>query len=162
MNIPNITRRSLVILLLLGFVALLPSGTSAAAAERGEFGVPEKSGPELAWWRESMKTHDERMGWWREARFGMFVHWGVYSDLGGTWQGQPIKGYAEHIQRILKIPIPVYRQEVAGHFNPTEFDADEWIRTAKEAGMGYFIITAKHHDGFAMFDSKVNDYNIMK
>ena len=109
-----------------------------------------------------MKTRDERLGWWREARFGMFVHWGVYSGLGGTWQGHPVKGYAEHIQRMLKIPIPVYRDEVAGKFNPTEFNADEWIRAAKEAGMGYFIITAKHHDGFAMFDSKVNDYNIVK
>jgi alpha-L-fucosidase len=141
---------------------LLLPGISAVAAERGEFGVPDQDSPELAWWRESMKTHDERMAWWREARFGMFVHWGVYSYLGGTWQDQPIKGYAEHIQRILKIPIPAYREQVAGHFNPTEFNADEWIRTAKEAGMGYFIITAKHHDGFAMFDSKVNDYNIMK
>lgn len=109
-----------------------------------------------------MKTRDERLAWWRQARFGMFVHWGVYSGLGGTWQGRPVKGYAEHIQRILKIPIPVYREQVAGKFNPTQFNADEWIRAAKEAGMGYFIITAKHHDGFAMYDSKVSDYNIVK
>lgn len=158
----NTTRRCFLISLLLAWFTFFLVGTTQAAAERGAFGVPDKESPELAWWRESMKTHDQRMDWWREARFGMFVHWGVYSCLGGTWQGQPIKGYAEHIQRILKIPIPVYRQEVAGRFNPTEFNADEWIRTAKEAGMGYFIITAKHHDGFAMFDSTVNDYNIMK
>jgi alpha-L-fucosidase len=100
--------------------------------------------------------------WWREARFGMFIHWGVYSGLEGTWQGTSVKGYAEHIQRMLKIPIPVYREQVAGKFNPTEFNADEWIRTAKEAGMGYFIITAKHHDGFAMYDSKASDYNIVQ
>jgi alpha-L-fucosidase len=117
--------------------------------------------PNLAWWRDSMKTRDQRIAWWREARFGMFVHWGVYAQLGGTWQGRVVKGYAEHIQRILKIPIPVYREQVAGQFNPTEFNADEWIRTAKEAGMGYFIITAKHHDGFAMWDSKVHPYNIV-
>ena len=109
-----------------------------------------------------MQTRDQRLAWWREARFGMFVHWGVYAQLGGTWREQPVKGYAEHIQRILKIPIPVYREQVAGHFNPTGFNADEWIRTAKQAGMGYFIITAKHHDGFAMFDSKVSDYSIVK
>jgi len=126
------------------------------------FSVSGKNGPEMAWWRASMETRDQRLEWWREARFGMFVHWGVYSGLGGTWQGKPVKGYAEHIQRMLKIPIPVYREQVAGKFNPTEFNADEWIRTAKEAGMGYFIITAKHHDGFAMFDSKVSDYNILK
>ena len=124
--------------------------------------TPAKDSPELAWWRASMETHDQRLDWWRQARFGMFVHWGVYSGLGGTWQGKPVKGYAEHIQRMLKIPIPVYRQQVAGSFNPTNFNADEWIRTAKDAGMGYFIITAKHHDGFAMYDSKVNDYNIVK
>jgi alpha-L-fucosidase len=126
------------------------------------FSVLAKESPEMAWWRQSMEGHDARMQWWREARFGMFVHWGVYSGLGGTWQGQAVHGYAEHIQRILKIPIPVYREQVAGRFNPAEFNADEWIRTAKEAGMGYFVITAKHHDGFAMYDSKVSGYNIVK
>jgi len=105
---------------------------------------------------------DARLGWWREARFGMFVHWGVYSGLSGTWEGKAYGGYAEHIQRMAKIPIPVYRKEVAGKFNPAEFDADAWIRQAKDAGMGYFVITAKHHDGFAMFDSKASDYNIVK
>jgi len=105
---------------------------------------------------------DARLGWWRDARFGMFVHWGIYSSLGGTWHGRAYGGYGEHLQRMAKIPIPVYRQEVAGTFNPTEFNADEWIRLAKSAGMGYFVITAKHHDGFAMFDSHLSDYNIVK
>jgi hypothetical protein len=105
---------------------------------------------------------DARLGWWREARFGMFVHWGVYSGLSGTWNGKAYHGYAEHIQRMAKIPIPVYRQEVAGKFNPQQFDAEAWISLAKQAGMGYFVITAKHHDGFAMFDSAVSDYNIVK
>ncbi len=151
-----------VLIWLLGAICGLPRITSAAPAQTSTLGVPDKNSPELAWWRDSMTTHDQRMAWWREARFGMFVHWGVYSYLGGTWQGQPIKGYAEHIQRILKIPIPIYREEVAGHFNPTEFNAEEWIRTARQAGMGYFIITAKHHDGFAMWDSKVSDYNVVR
>ena len=131
-------------------------------APGAHFSLPDKDSPEMAWWRESMETRDQRLQWWREARFGMFVHWGVYSGLGGTWQGRPVKGYAEHIQRMLKIPIPVYREKVAGKFNPTEFNPDEWIRAARDAGMGYFIITAKHHDGFAMFDSKTNDYNIVQ
>jgi alpha-L-fucosidase len=131
-------------------------------APKESFSLPGKESPEMAWWRQSMESHDARMQWWREARFGMFVHWGVYAYLGGTWQGHQVKGYAEHIQRILRIPIPVYREQVAGKFNPTEFNADEWIRAAKEAGMGYFIITAKHHDGFAMFNSAVSDYSIVK
>ncbi len=104
---------------------------------------------------------DERIAWWREARFGMFVHWGVSSVLGGSWNGRDYKSYAEHIQRAAKIPVPVYRKEVAGAFNPTRFDADAWVRLAKETGMGYFIITAKHHDGVAMYDSKVSDYDVM-
>lgn len=105
---------------------------------------------------------DARLGWWREARFGMFVHWGVSSVLGGSWNGRDYKSYAEHIQRAARIPVPVYRKEVAGAFHPTRFDADTWIRLAKETGMGYFIITAKHHDGFAMYDSKVSDYNVVQ
>lgn len=142
----------------LGLILALGSGNSVQAQP---FSIPAKDSSELAWWRESMKTHDERMAWWREAKFGMFVHWGVYSALGNEYQGRKGGGYAEHIQRVLKIPIPEYRKQVAGLFNPTNFNADEWIRKAKEAGMGYFIITSKHHDGFAMWPTKVNDYNIM-
>jgi hypothetical protein len=91
----------------------------------------------------------------------MFIHWGVYSGLGNQFHGRKGGGYAEHIQRILKIPIPVYRREVAGNFNPTNFNADDWVRLARDAGMKYIVITAKHHDGFAMWPTKVNDYNIM-
>jgi alpha-L-fucosidase len=105
--------------------------------------------------------HDARIAWWREARFGMFVHWGVSSVLGGSWNGRAYQGYAEHIQRMAKIPVPVYHEQVAGAFNPTNFDADAWIKLAKDTGMGYFIITSKHHDGFAMFDSKASPWNVV-
>ncbi len=138
----------------------LPPDTSSKASQPAQ--VPWQDSPALAWWRKSMETRAARLAWWREARFGMFIHWGVYSYLGGVWQGQPVKGYAEHIQRIKKIPIPVYRQQVVAKFNPVKFNADEWISTAQRAGMGYMIITSKHHDGFAMFDSDVSDYNVVK
>ena len=105
---------------------------------------------------------DKRMRWFDNARFGMFIHWGVYSPLGCSWNGKRYNGYGEHIQRMARIPVEVYKKEVAARFNPEEFDAEEWIRIAKETGMGYFIITSKHHDGFAMYDSKVSDYNIVK
>ncbi len=147
----------------LALTAFLLAGCSfaAEAPSSDPFNLPSKDSPEAEWWRDSLKTRDERLEWWREARFGMFVHWGVYSSLGNEFKGRKGGGYAEHIQRVLKIPIPEYRAEVAGHFNPTNFNADEWIRTAKAAGMGYFVITSKHHDGFAMWPTKVNDYNVL-
>jgi len=154
-------------LCLAGFLLANAGSASVIAAETNsattteKFTLPSKDSPEAAWWRESMKTRDERLAWWREARFGMFIHWGVYSGLGNEFHGKKGGGYAEHIQRVLKIPIPVYRKEVAGTFNPTNFNADEWVSLAKQAGMGYIVITAKHHDGFAMWPSKVNTYNIM-
>ena len=125
------------------------------------YNLPSKDAPEVKWWRDSQTNLDQRLAWWRDARFGMFIHWGVYSYLGGTWQGKPVHGYAEHIQRIMKIPIPEYRKEVAGNFDPTNFNAEEWVRMARDAGMKYIVITAKHHDGFAMWPTKVNDYNVM-
>jgi alpha-L-fucosidase len=124
--------------------------------------VPLAERPELDWWRRSQATREERLGWWREARFGMFMHWGAYSHLAGVWDDEPVRGYAEHIQRIRKISMAEYRARAVGAFNPTQFDADAWVRTLKAAGMGYLIITAKHHDGFAMYDSEVSDYNVVK
>ena len=112
------------------------------------------------WWTESMKTHEQRIQWWREAKFGMFVHWGIYSLPGGEWKGKVVGGYAEHLMRKEKIPRSEYL-ELAHQFNPVKFNAEQWILQAKQAGMKYFVITAKHHDGFAMYDSKVSDFNIM-
>lgn len=113
------------------------------------------------WWAESVKNHEERIEWWREARFGMFVHWGVYSTPGGEWKGKKVTGYSEHLMRKEKIPRTEYFETVVKPFNPIDFNADEWIKMASRAGMKYFIITAKHHDGFAMYDSDVTDYNII-
>src|SRR6202012_4810269 len=135
--------------------------TTAGKSAANEFSLPAKDSPEAAWWRDSRTNLDERLAWWRDARFGMFIHWGVYSGLGNEFKGRKGGGYAEHIQRVLKIPIPEYRQDVAGNFDPTKFDADAWVSLAKQAGMKYIVITAKHHDGFAMWPTKVNDYNIM-
>lgn len=125
------------------------------------FCAPPKDSPEMAWWRDSMKTHDARMAWWREGRFGMMISWGVWAHLGNIFHGKPGSYYSEHIQRALRIPISVYDKEVAGSFNPAQFDADAWIRTAKEAGMSYIAVLAKHHDGFAMWPSKASRRNVM-
>ncbi len=105
-------------------------------------------------------TKDERMQWWREARFGMFIHWGVYAQFAGVYNGhEQQKGGAEWIMNRCKIPYADY-QAMAKQFNPVNYDADEWVRTAKNAGMKYIVITAKHHDGFAMFQSAASKWNI--
>ncbi|MDP4209001.1 MAG: alpha-L-fucosidase [Bacteroidota bacterium] len=111
------------------------------------------------WWTASMKNVDQRLAWWREARFGMFVHWGIYSLPAGEWKGKPVNGYAEHLMRKEKITRAEYL-DLAHQFNPVKFNADEWILAAKNAGMRYFVITAKHHDGFAMYPSVISDFNI--
>jgi alpha-L-fucosidase len=113
------------------------------------------------WWTASMKTHEQRIEWWREAKFGMFIHWGIYSLPAGEWKGRKVNGYAEHLMRKEKITRKEYL-DLAHQFNPRKFNAEQWILHAKKAGMKYFIITAKHHDGFAMFDSKVSDFTIVK
>ncbi|MCS0657825.1 alpha-L-fucosidase [Massilia terrae] len=113
------------------------------------------------WWKEADATRNERIAWWRVGRFGMFIHWGVYSQAGGVWNGRPINGYAEHLMRKEKISRADYLK-LASSFDPERFDADAWVAAAKAAGMGYLIITAKHHDGFAMYDSKVSDFNIVQ
>src|SRR5947207_4090323 len=110
---------------------------------------------------ETKEQRDARMKWWREARFGMFIHWGVYSVPAGTYHGKRIGSIGEWIMNTAKIPTAEYRQ-FAKEFNPVKYDADAWVRTAKEAGMKYIVITSKHHDGFAMFDSKASDWNIVK
>jgi len=103
---------------------------------------------------------EHKMDWWREARFGLFIHWGLYAQPAGEWKGEQISGISEWIMARAKIPVKEYEQ-LASTFNPVKYDADQWVRLAKEAGMKYIVITSKHHDGFAMFDSKASDYNIV-
>jgi len=102
--------------------------------------------------------NDPKMQWWREARFGMFIHWGIYSVPAGKWGDNTT--YGEWIMHQAKIPVAEYAQ-LASKFNPTKFNAEEWVKTAKSAGQKYIVITTKHHDGFAMFGSKASTYNIV-
>jgi alpha-L-fucosidase len=109
---------------------------------------------------ETTEQRDARMKWWREARFGMFIHWGVYSVPAGTYKGKRIPSIGEWIMHNGKIPVAEYKQ-FARQFNPVRYDPDAWVRLAKEAGMKYIVITSKHHDGFALFDSKVTDWDVV-
>jgi len=99
--------------------------------------------------------------WFKEAKFGMFIHWGLFSQTGGSWQGKNYYGISEWMMNRGKIPAADYAS-IAKRFNPTKFDANQWAQIAKDAGMKYMVVTAKHHEGFAMFDSKVSDFNIVK
>lgn len=104
---------------------------------------------------DPIQAHADRMTWWREARFGMFIHWGLYSILAGEWGGR--EDYAEWIRNNAHITLAEYDRLLA-RFNPIRFDADQWIGMAKDAGMKYVTITSKHHDGFCLFDSRLTDF----
>jgi alpha-L-fucosidase len=107
----------------------------------------------------SPMSQDERMKWFREAKFGLFIHWGLYAIPAGEWKGQPVEGIGEWIMNRAKIPVKEYEQ-LAAQFNPVKFNAEEWVKVAEDAGMKYLVITSKHHDGFAMYHSLVSKYNI--
>ena len=103
----------------------------------------------------------KRLQWWLEARFGMFIHWGIYAVAEGRWKGRQFNRPGEWIMHSARVPVREYAR-LAERFNPVRFDAGEWVDVAKRAGMKYLVITAKHHDGFAMYDSPSNPYNVVK
>ena len=108
---------------------------------------------------QGTQVNRKALAWWREARFGMFIHWGVYAVPAGRWKGQKIPGLGEWIMFNRKIPVAEY-EKLATKFSPARFDADSWVRLAKKAGMKYLVITSKHHDGFVMFRSAASRFNI--
>jgi alpha-L-fucosidase len=110
--------------------------------------------------QEAKEQRDARMAWWRDARFGMFIHWGLYAVPAGDYNGKRSKEIGEWIMSWANIPRAQYEQ-FAPKFDPEKFDAAEWVRIAKDAGMKYLVITSKHHDGFSMFDSAVTRYDIV-
>ncbi len=109
---------------------------------------------------ESPEAYNKRMKWWKDARFGMFIHWGIYSVPAGVYHGKVVPGAAEWIMYSAKIPVKEY-ETFAREFNPVKFNADEWVKIAKDAGMKYIVITAKHHDGFCMWHTKLTRYNVV-
>ncbi len=123
-------------------------------------GMASVSQPTAA--EETPQQRDARMAWWRDARFGLFVHWGLYALPAGQWKGleKDQDLFAEWIMYKAKIPVVEY-ELLAKQFNPVKFDAEQWVKLAKQAGMKYIVITAKHCDGFAMYPSQASKYNIM-
>lgn len=110
---------------------------------------------------ETPEQRAKRMEWFNEARFGMFIHWGVYSVPAGIWKGKPARSAGEWIMETEKIPVSEY-EPLAQQFNPVMFVAKEWVRIAKDAGMKYIVITSKHHDGFALWRSELSDWGIRR
>ncbi len=102
----------------------------------------------------------DRLAWWTEARFGMFIHWGLYAIPAGKWDGRDVDGLAEWIMFQDQIPVADY-EKLAPRFNPIKFNAREWVQLAQDAGAKYLVFTSKHHDGFAMYNSAVSDYDIV-
>ena len=135
-----------------GFNGATPVQAAAEAQpDKAQLGTAQEETPE---------QRDARMKWWREAKFGMFIHWGVCAVPAGTYKGKEIPGIGEWIMNRGKIPVAEYKA-FAKEFNPVKYDPDEWVRLAQEAGIKYIVITSKHHDGFALFDSKVTDWDVV-
>jgi len=103
---------------------------------------------------------EARLSWFREAKYGLFIHWGLYAIPAGEWKGKRSLGLGEWIMNRSQIPVREY-EALAAQFNPVKFDADAWVQLAQDAGMKYIVITSKHHDGFAMFKSNVSNYNVV-
>ena len=127
--------------MLLGFLLALPRAQAPAAPAA-----------------DPMK--EKRLEWFREAKYGLFIHWGLYAIPAGEWKGKRIPGIGEWIMNRAKIPVAEYEQ-LAKQFNPVKFNADEWVQLAIDAGMKYIVITSKHHDGFALYDSKVSTWDVV-
>jgi alpha-L-fucosidase len=127
--------------------ALIAAGAGLAAAQSLPKPLPAPA------------SQEAKMQWFREAKFGLFIHWGLYAIPAGEWKGQPVAGIGEWIMNRAKIPVKEY-ERLADQFNPVKFNAEEWVKMAQDAGMKYIVITSKHHDGFAMYHSAVSKYNV--
>jgi alpha-L-fucosidase len=137
-------------------IALLAGALLAPAGLAQEAAKPEAK-PELKPLAETPEQRDKRMEWFREARFGMFIHWGVYAVPAGEWNGKT--HYGEWFMQETQMPVSQY-EKFAPQFTAAKFDADAWVRMAKDAGMKYIVITSKHHDGFGLYRSKSTDWDM--
>jgi alpha-L-fucosidase len=133
-----------------------PLGYTALAWSLMALGLVAPAGAAAA---GNTPNDDERTAWFRQDKFGMFIHWGIYSVPAGEWKGG--RNHAEWIMLTGNISSAEY-EKFAPQFNPVKFDARQWVQLAKDAGMKYLVITSKHHDGFCMYDSKLTDYDIMQ
>src|SRR5919197_138279 len=148
--------RATVSCLLVAFAvtAAAPKGCAAVTTAAAVTPLAQTSRPAVD------PAREKRLEWFREAKYGLFIHWGLYAIPAGQWNGRAIPGLGEWI--MFRTPVPVREYEkLASRFNPVKYNPDEWVRLAKDAGMKYIVITSKHHDGFALFKSSASSYNIV-
>jgi len=137
-------------ILLAPCILLIFLSAASTARGTGSPGVPD-------WRKDTKERHDARMAWWRDARVGMFIHWGPPAVYGGYYKGKRSR-IGDFVQLIEKIPLKEYRETV-GTFNPVDFDADAWVSVAKNSGLRYVVLTAKHVDGFCLWPTKWTDFS---
>ncbi len=111
---------------------------------------------------ETKEHRDKRMKWWRDGKFGMFIHYGLFSGLAGEIQNRKFEGCVEWIQMYSGVDFETYKKEALPLFRPKSGKAAEWVKLAKEAGCTYTVLTSRHHEGFNMFDTKYSDFNVKK
>ncbi len=138
-------------------VALALAACSSATLASPQVELPRYGGTNLV--NETPAQHDARMAWFREAKFGMFIHWGAYSTAAGEWNGKPVPGAGEWLLSNAQITPHDY-EPLRDQFNPVKYDATRWVQIAKDAGMKYIVITSKHHDGFGLWNSPNSDWDV--
>jgi alpha-L-fucosidase len=142
-------RRDVLAVALAALIAAAPASAQAPAPSP----TPTLAPP-------SDPAREARLAWFKDAKYGLFIHWGLYAIPAGEWKGKRIPGIGEWIMNRARIPVAEYEQ-LARQWNPVKFDADAWVQMAQDAGMKYIVITSKHHDGFALYDSKVTAWDVV-
>lgn len=137
-----------------------PAGERAAHQDQGASAAQDRAGDAGRSDAGSDGRTSADAAWWHEARLGMFVHWGLYSVAAGQWEGKDIPGWGEWLLNKIKVDPAVYASTLMPRFDPVKFDADAWVRAAKDAGMGYIVVTTKHHDGFLLWDSATTELDL--
>ena len=159
-RIEKMKKCSLALFILCALAAQMPTTFAADKPETPAPAATPSATPDPdPYASETKEQRDARMDWWRDARFGLFIHWGLYAVPAGIHKGKPVAGYGEWIMEKGKIPVEEYKA-YAAEFNPTQYDPEAWVALAKKAGMKYIVITAKHHDGFALWPSAASDWDI--
>ena len=137
---------------------ILSPGVAQESNGIGREPIDSMSAPGFS--QEAIRQMPEKFKWFEEAKFGLFIHWGLFSIPASMWNGVPASRTSEYIMMVKKIPVGIY-EKLAGHFNPFQFDAERWVQMAEDAGMKYIVFVSKHHDGFAMYHTKVSPYNVV-